>query len=183
MVDAEAVPEVRQLRRPEAGGSDGALVNFGPYSLKNFRQLLNGGRDGDVRTAVLYRDGKKLDQITDDGNGGPIRHYLRGEAEAELLAYVATLPPEPDLQPGSTRSFKVDVDYFLGSMLERAAVDRELAKHYRRMKKSGAVFAVVELPSIRGFRDEAKARAEHAAALARQKNSDEVRFVDLRGTV
>lgn len=101
------------------------------------------GMDGVGYNAVLVIDGKPVAAIFNGGEGGPT--YLRDVTDRAAVAAfeekVKALPQEPlDMGGGTTKLVDVDVDFFLGMLVE----DTIEAQRIARLCKTNAV---LRLPS------------------------------------
>lgn len=98
-------------------------MNTGGYSLKNMKRC--NGREGIAWSATLYLNGKKLGPVGDDGNGGAVRTWhLPRDAEANLQAFAATLPPVTEYGT----ELKMDAGLFLSALGDYQDSVKKLAR-------------------------------------------------------
>lgn len=104
-----------------------------PYGVKNYRHF--NGHDGQGFDASLYRDGKRIGTVSDDGWGGGYSYGIPREEMDALEAYAASLPLDDGLQP--------DTDMVVGDAMEDlfAEMDRkDVIKQLNRWSKTKTVF-------------------------------------------
>lgn len=103
----------------------------GGYALKGVKSF--EGREGYGYNAVLYKDGRKIATVLDEGNGGTTlirwNDGNRSKDVADFDAFLATLPPDTSM-PG--HSLSVDADLFLGRLVDAYGT---LASLRRKVKK------------------------------------------------
>lgn len=95
------------------------------YRLKNLKSSV--GRDGHSWSASIYKNGKRIGTIADDGNGGPVNLYITSEEELELRNYAK------GLLPNITREH---AEYFVSCLM---SVEEALKAIKRRIKKGEVV--------------------------------------------
>lgn len=106
----------------------------GGYRLKNLKTM--EGFDGIIWNATLYKDGRKLGLVGDEGHGGPLYTQLGAEDLKALVAHAKT---------------KVDADYepegiFLGALADYT----EAIKRFKRMGKTCVVVIQEDEPDEYG---------------------------------
>lgn len=102
------------------------------YSVKGIKTFK--GMDTDGYNCTLYKDGKKVAFVIEEGSGGePMFDFVSREAEADLLAFVKTLPKVKTTIPISkdkTEPFEYDevMATFVGSLVEQYLEEQSLRK-------------------------------------------------------
>jgi hypothetical protein len=110
----------------------------GTYKLTNFKNL--HGMEGQGFSAILNFKGKKLGEVRDDGNGGPIFYQISKEDYQDLSAYAKALPSVYHPQVGN---IEMDADLFLHSMveeMENAKLREKNRKHFEASCKKWVLF-------------------------------------------
>lgn len=135
------------------------------YEIKNYKELQ--GHDGPMFTCSLYKDGKRIAHVSNDGNGGETRYDFelenRKELEKEFRDYAATQPPYV-AQDGST--WDCDADMLISRMLDKL----EEKKWYRNKCKNQTMFRLEgEDPHVDGWRTVEAPYTQVIAAKIRKK--------------
>lgn len=105
------------------------------YTVKNVKFF--NSRNGYGFNATLYRDGKKIANVIEEGNGGQLRLLEFAQAEADILkAYCATLPK-------MEFAGKV-LDTSIGMFVESLVLDADLLKKLKAKLRKGIVFVAGE---------------------------------------
>lgn len=105
----------------------------GGYTLKGVKTFR--GREGYGCNATLCKDGAKLAEVLDEGNGGMVLIRWvdgpepRSKSAAAFNAFLATLPPDTSFDP----PIAVDADLFIGRLVDE---HETLAKLRRKAKKA-----------------------------------------------
>lgn len=100
------------------------------YSVKNYKHF--NGHDGQGFDLTLYRDGKRIGTVSDDGWGGEYNYNLDPGEMADLDAYAKALPPYEGF--GEPPGYNADM--VIGEILE----EMDLAKTLDRWSKTKTVF-------------------------------------------
>lgn len=127
----------RHLHKAEKlyDGKHGSYIMATPvdtYSVKGVKSFR--GMDTDGYNCTLYRDGKKVAFVIEEGSGGePMFDFVSRDAEAELQAFVKTLPKVKTTIPISkdeTEPFEYDEDMatFVGSLVDNYLEEQRLRK-------------------------------------------------------
>lgn len=136
------------------------------YEIKNYKELQ--GHDGPMFTCSLYKDGKRIAGVSNDGNGGQNRYDFelenRKALEEEFNAHAESQPPYI-AQDGST--WDCDADLFISRLLDAA----EEKKWYRRKCKNQTLFRLEgEDPHADGWHVFNKEYSPEVAAVLRRTN-------------
>jgi hypothetical protein len=130
-----------------------------PYSIKNLKTWET--HDGGGFQATLYRDGKRIGLVTNDGWGGCNHYDLPREEIDALEAYAKTLgtlpadPRYPDLP-----ALEYDGDLVVDELVSAF----EIRKAWRRDAKKNLLFSIDGEDPREGWR---RLKYESAAVLAR----------------
>lgn len=95
----------------------------GPYSAKTGATVTT--YDGLCYRSVIYKDGKRIGETFQDGNGGSLMIEMDAGALAEVEAYARTLP---DSQLGN----EFDAELFLDEIAETELARKKLARSLKK---------------------------------------------------
>ena len=112
-------------------------MNFGPYSVKNVKIARGFGRENAPMNANLFREGRKIGTVTDDGNGGGAWPRINGEEMRALAVYCSEQPQEPTDYGRLT----VSLDFFVGALMEEAIRQKDEVRILKRFQKKGFAWA------------------------------------------
>jgi len=107
-------------------------VPHGEFSIKNLKSCQ--GMDGICYSCTIYRNGRKIAQYHDDGNGGMgmIRFEERnGEDEQAIKDHVESLPPFPSMIPNYP-PLPHNIDTFISALAD----DFESTRKFKRICKT-----------------------------------------------
>lgn len=87
------------------------MTDFGPYTMRGLKTCR--ARNGYAWSATLYRDGRRIGDVQDAGNGGALYVTLEPDEDRALAAH-AGAQPYPDVGPGETH----DTETFLAALAD-----------------------------------------------------------------
>jgi len=113
-----------------------AIAN--PYSVKGVKSFM--GREGHGFTCSLYKDGKRLGEVTDvcDGGGMLQMNLKTRKDESELEAFCTTLPQLSYMHKDEEHFYNSDPCIFVGGLVDKF----EANKTHKRWCKKQTVFRI-----------------------------------------
>lgn len=120
------------------------------YAVKNLKTF--NGHDGFGFEVSLYRDGKRLGTVTDDGWGGGYNYGMPREDVEALRAYAKTLPPHVF---GDGQSIGYDEDMVVWDLAEplfKAQDEKKALASLVRKSKANTVFVLDDEDPDEGYR-------------------------------
>lgn len=118
--------------------------------LKNIQHSERLSEETDAFAATLYIDGYKAGEASNRGHGGPTDYHAFNEKGRELIKqaeeYCKTLPPVKFKAGNEEHELKMDLELYIGDLLEKHLQQKDLQKFRNKITKASANNIVIGIP-------------------------------------